>query len=145
MSWWRNASIYQVYLRSFADGNGDGIGDLAGLRANLQHIAGLGFDAIWLNPWYPSPLADGGYDVADYRDIEPVFGSLADRAATPFVNQDGKMYVSLTAKDDSAKTAGTLLVIEIEALASGKPAIAFDRDVLSFLTLDGKNFLVKSQ
>ena len=74
-----------------------------------------------------------------------VFGSLADRAATPFVNQDGKMYVSLTAKDDSAKTAGTLLVIEIEALASGKPAIAFDRDVLSFLTLDGKNFLVKSQ
>ncbi|SDG24052.1 alpha-glucosidase [Lentzea fradiae] len=78
MSWWRNASIYQVYLRSFADGNGDGIGDIAGLRDRLQHIAGLGFDAIWLNPWYPSPLADGGYDVADYRDIEPVFGSLAD-------------------------------------------------------------------
>src|SRR5918997_2982873 len=76
--WWRSAVVYQVYLRSFADGNGDGIGDLAGLRQRLQHIAGLGFDAIWLNPWYPSPLADGGYDVADYRDIEPVFGSLAD-------------------------------------------------------------------
>jgi general secretion pathway protein D len=73
-----------------------------------------------------------------------VFGSLADTAATPFINQNGKMYVSLTAKDDAAaKTAGTLAVIEIEALANGKPEIAFDRDVLNFLTADGKNFLVK--
>ncbi|TWP52651.1 alpha-glucosidase [Lentzea tibetensis] len=78
MNWWRSAAIYQVYLRSFADGNGDGIGDLAGLRAKLPHIAGLGADAIWLNPWYPSPLADGGYDVADYRDVEPVFGTLVE-------------------------------------------------------------------
>jgi alpha-glucosidase len=76
--WWRGASIYQVYLRSFADGNGDGTGDLAGLRARLPYLSELGVDAIWLNPWYPSPMADGGYDVADYRNIEPVFGTLAE-------------------------------------------------------------------
>ncbi|GAB3160228.1 glycoside hydrolase family 13 protein [Microbispora hainanensis] len=76
--WWRGAAIYQVYLRSFADGNGDGTGDLAGLRSRLPYLADLGVDAIWLNPWYPSPMADGGYDVADYRSIEPVFGTLAE-------------------------------------------------------------------
>ncbi len=75
--WWRRAAVYQVYLRSFADGNGDGIGDLSGLLARLPYIAALGVDAIWLNPWYPSPMADGGYDVADYRDIHPMFGTLA--------------------------------------------------------------------
>jgi alpha-glucosidase len=76
--WWRSAAIYQVYIRSFADGNGDGIGDLAGVRAKLRYLQELGVDAIWFNPWYPSPMADGGYDVADYRDIDPVFGTLAE-------------------------------------------------------------------
>ncbi|MFJ1754027.1 glycoside hydrolase family 13 protein [Kitasatospora sp. NPDC088134] len=76
--WWRNAAIYQVYPRSFADGNGDGIGDLAGVRAELPYLAELGVDALWFNPWYPSPMADGGYDVADYRGVEPVFGTLAE-------------------------------------------------------------------
>jgi alpha-glucosidase len=76
--WWRRAVIYQVYVRSFADGNGDGIGDLAGVRSRLQYLADLGVDAIWFNPWYLSPLADGGYDVADYRAIDPAFGSLAE-------------------------------------------------------------------
>src|SRR3954465_4485988 len=76
--WWRGAAIYQVYLRSFADGNGDGVGDLAGLRAKLPYLAELGIDAIWLNPWYPSPMADGGYDVADYRAIGPLFGPLGE-------------------------------------------------------------------
>ncbi|MFG1814405.1 alpha-amylase family glycosyl hydrolase [Kribbella sp. NPDC049174] len=79
--WWRGAAIYQVYLRSFADGNGDGIGDLAGLRQKLPYLAELGIDAIWLNPWYPSPMADGGYDVADYRAIDPAFGTLAEAEA----------------------------------------------------------------
>ncbi len=74
--WWRDAVIYQVYVRSFADGNGDGIGDLAGVRSRLHYLADLGVDAIWFNPWYLSPLADGGYDVADYRAIDPAFGSL---------------------------------------------------------------------
>ncbi|MFI9105781.1 glycoside hydrolase family 13 protein [Streptomyces fildesensis] len=76
--WWRNAVIYQVYPRSFADGNGDGIGDLAGVRAKLPYLGELGVDALWFNPWYPSPMFDGGYDVADYRDIDPVFGTLAE-------------------------------------------------------------------
>jgi alpha-glucosidase len=76
--WWRSAVIYQVYVRSFADGNGDGIGDLAGVRARLPYLGDLGVDAIWFTPWYPSPMADGGYDVADYRDIDPSFGTLAE-------------------------------------------------------------------
>jgi alpha-glucosidase len=76
--WWRGAAIYQLYVRSFADGNGDGIGDLAGARAQLPHLAALGVDAIWLNPWYPSPMFDAGYDISDYRSIDPVFGALAD-------------------------------------------------------------------
>src|ERR1700741_2545257 len=77
-NWWRGAAIYQVYVRSFADGDGDGTGDLAGVRSRLPYLAEVGIDAIWFNPWYPSPMDDGGYDVADYRDIEPVFGSLAE-------------------------------------------------------------------
>ena len=72
--WWRSAVIYQIYVRSFADGNGDGTGDLAGVRSRLGYLRDLGVDAIWFTPWYPSPLADGGYDVADYRDIHPAFG-----------------------------------------------------------------------
>jgi alpha-glucosidase len=75
-AWWRRAAIYQLYVRSFADGNGDGIGDLAGVRAHLRYLAELGVDAIWFNPWYPSPMSDAGYDISDYRDIEPVFGTL---------------------------------------------------------------------
>jgi alpha-glucosidase len=75
--WWRSAVIYQVYPRSFADGNGDGVGDIDGIRAHLGHLRDLGVDAIWMSPWYPSPMADAGYDVADFRDIDPVFGSLA--------------------------------------------------------------------
>ena len=76
--WWRSAAIYEVYVRSFADGNGDGIGDLAGVRAKLPYLRDLGIDAIWFTPWYPSPMADGGYDVADYRDIDPMFGTLGE-------------------------------------------------------------------
>ncbi len=79
--WWRRAVIYQVYIRSFADGDGDGLGDIAGIRARLRYIAGLGVDAIWINPWYPSPMADAGYDVSDYRAVEPRFGSLEDAEA----------------------------------------------------------------
>ena len=77
-SWWRSAVIYQVYIRSFADGNGDGIGDIAGLRARLPYLAELGVDALWINPWYPSPMKDAGYDVSDFRAIEPLFGTLDD-------------------------------------------------------------------
>ncbi|MFI1336342.1 glycoside hydrolase family 13 protein [Streptomyces sp. NPDC020845] len=76
--WWRSAVIYQVYVRSFADGDGDGTGDLAGVRARLPYLAELGVDALWFTPWYLSPLKDGGYDVADYRAIDPAFGTLAE-------------------------------------------------------------------
>ncbi|MFC4944359.1 glycoside hydrolase family 13 protein [Pseudonocardia sp. GCM10023141] len=76
--WWRSAVIYQVYIRSFADSTGDGVGDVAGIRSRLPYLRDLGVDAIWINPWYRSPMADAGYDVADYRDIDPVFGTLAD-------------------------------------------------------------------
>ena len=76
--WWRDAVTYQVYVRSFADGNADGIGDLRGLRDRLGYLADLGVDALWLNPCFPSPMADAGYDIADYRDIEPSFGTLAE-------------------------------------------------------------------
>ena len=76
--WWREAVIYQVYTRSFADANGDGIGDLPGITARIPHLVELGVDAIWCSPFYTSPQNDAGYDVADYRDIDPVFGTLAD-------------------------------------------------------------------
>jgi len=79
--WWREAVVYQVYIRSFRDGDGDGNGDIAGLRSRLAYLADLGVDAIWVNPWYPSPMADGGYDVADFRDIAPMFGTLAEAEA----------------------------------------------------------------
>jgi alpha-glucosidase len=79
--WWRSAVIYQVYPRSFADSNGDGIGDINGIRSRLAYLADLGVDALWINPWYPSPMVDGGYDVIRYDDIEPTFGTLADAEA----------------------------------------------------------------
>jgi alpha-glucosidase len=76
--WWRGAVIYQIYPRSFLDSNGDGIGDLPGIRAGLDHIAGLGVDAIWISPFFRSPMKDFGYDVSDYRSVDPTFGTDAD-------------------------------------------------------------------
>ncbi len=76
--WWRDAVMYQVYVRSFADSDGDGVGDLRGVASRLDYIADLGVDGIWLNPFYKSPQEDGGYDVADYFEVDPLFGTLAD-------------------------------------------------------------------
>ena len=78
--WWRQASVYQVYPRSFADANGDGVGDLAGVLSRVDYIASLSVDAVWFSPFYPSALADGGYDIDDYRDVDPTIGTLAEFA-----------------------------------------------------------------
>lgn len=76
--WWRGAVIYQIYPRSYQDTNGDGVGDLSGIARRLDHIASLGVAAIWISPFFRSPMKDFGYDVADYCDVDPVFGTLAD-------------------------------------------------------------------
>jgi len=78
VEWWRSAVVYQIYPRSFADGDGDGLGDLPGATSRLDYLRDLGVDAVWLSPFYRSPQRDGGYDVADYRDVDPVFGTLRD-------------------------------------------------------------------
>lgn len=76
--WWRGAAIYQIYPRSFADANGDGVGDIPGITAHLDHVASLGVDAIWVSPFFTSPMLDFGYDVSDFCDVDPIFGTLAD-------------------------------------------------------------------
>jgi alpha-glucosidase len=78
MAWWQTGVVYQIYPRSFADGSGDGVGDLAGVRQHLDHLVWLGVDALWLSPVFRSPMKDGGYDVSDYRGVDPLFGSLAE-------------------------------------------------------------------
>src|SRR6266576_3895566 len=77
-SWWQTGVIYQIYPRSFLDSNRDGVGDLPGITSKLDYLVDLGVDALWLSPIYPSPMADFGYDISDYMDIAPLFGSLAD-------------------------------------------------------------------
>jgi alpha-glucosidase len=76
--WWQRAVVYQIYPRSFADASGDGVGDLDGIRGRLDYLAWLGVDAVWLSPVFRSPMADFGYDVSDYCDVDPLFGTLAD-------------------------------------------------------------------
>lgn len=77
LKWWQRGVVYQIYPRSFQDSNGDGIDDLPGIIARLEYVARLGVDAVWISPIYPSPMADFGYDVADYCDIDAIFGTLA--------------------------------------------------------------------
>jgi alpha-glucosidase len=122
--WWRQAVVYQIYPRSFADANGDGIGDLPGITSRVPYLAALGVDAVWLSPFYPSALADGGYDVDDYRDVDPKLGTLAD-------------FDELSA---ALHAAGIKLIVDIvpnhssdrhvwfrEALAAGRGSAARDR------------------
>jgi alpha-glucosidase len=76
--WWQPAVVYQIYPRSFQDSNGDGVGDLAGIAERADYLQWLGVDAVWVSPFYPSPMADFGYDVSDYIGVDPIFGRLAD-------------------------------------------------------------------
>jgi alpha-glucosidase len=105
LPWWRHALVYQVYLRSFADGNGDGTGDIAGLRSRLGYLQALGVDAVWVNPWYASPLNDGGYDVSDYRDCHPLFGTIdeAKQLIDEAAELDLKLLVDLVPNHTSSE------------------------------------------
>ncbi|SNS92156.1 alpha-glucosidase [Geodermatophilus pulveris] len=103
--WWRTAVVYEVYLRSFADSDGDGVGDVGGLRSRVPYLADLGADAVWVTPWYPSPMADGGYDVTDHRAIDPRLGTLADVDALLAELHDAglRLVVDLVANHTSAE------------------------------------------
>jgi alpha-glucosidase len=105
--WWRDAVVYEIYIRSFADSDGDGIGDLEGIRTHLDHLVDLGIDAIWITPFYPSPMADHGYDVADYLDIDPRFGDLAafDRMLAEAHARDLRVIVDLVPNHTSSEHA----------------------------------------
>ncbi|XVV36194.1 glycoside hydrolase family 13 protein [Streptomyces sp. CA-100214] len=125
-NWWRQAVIYQVYPRSFADADGDGLGDLRGITQRLTHLAALGVDALWLSPFYPSELADGGYDVDDYRDVDPRLGTLDDfDAMAAEAHRLGlKVIVDLVPNHSSHRHAWFL-----EALEAGPGSAARDRYV----------------
>jgi len=122
--WWRDAVIYQIYIRSFADGNGDGLGDIAGIRSRLRHLAELGVDALWINPWYPSPMADAGYDVSDYRAVEPRFGTLADAEALLSEAHEAGLRVLLDIVPNHSSDQHPWFV---EALAAGPGSPARER------------------
>ncbi|HEX9043364.1 MAG TPA: glycoside hydrolase family 13 protein [Trebonia sp.] len=122
--WWRQAVVYQVYPRSFADSDGDGLGDLRGILSRVPYLAALGIDAVWLSPFYPSALADGGYDVDDYRDVDPLLGTLADfDEMTARLHASGiKVIVDIVPNHTSSRHAWFR-----EALAAPKGSPARDR------------------
>ncbi|MFB7249610.1 alpha-amylase family glycosyl hydrolase [Microbacterium sp. NPDC056234] len=123
-AWWRQAVVYQIYPRSFADANGDGLGDIPGILSRVDYLAELGIDAVWLSPFYPSALADGGYDVADYRDVDPRLGTLADfDAMVEALHERGiRVVVDIVPNHTS-----NLHVWFQEALAAGRGSAARDR------------------
>ena len=131
VNWWRQAVVYQVYPRSFADSDGDGLGDIPGITRRLDHLARLGVDALWLSPFYPSALADGGYDVDDYRDVDPRLGTLDDfDAMVAGAHERGiKVMVDIVPNHSSDRHAWFQ-----EALASPPGSSARDR----YIFRDGK-------
>jgi alpha-glucosidase len=130
-TWWRQAAVYQVYPRAFADSDADGMGDLPGVTSRVPYLSGLGIDAVWLSPFYPSALADGGYDVDDYRDVDPRLGTLDDFDTLVAALHDAgiKLIVDLVPNHTSDRHAWFR-----EALASPKGSPARDR----YIFRDGK-------
>ncbi|MFT4050621.1 MAG: alpha-amylase family glycosyl hydrolase [Microbacterium sp.] len=122
--WWRQAAVYQIYPRSFADANGDGIGDIPGILSRVDYLAGLGIEAVWLSPFYPSALADGGYDVDDYRDVDPRLGTLEDfdRMLEALHERGIKVVVDIVPNHTSNRH-----VWFQEALAAGRGSAARER------------------
>src|SRR5580692_7074700 len=106
-NWWRQAAVYQIYPRSFADDNGDGIGDLNGVISRVEYLDRLGIDAVWLSPFYPSALVDGGYDIDDYRDVDPAIGTLAqfDEMVAALHERDIKVIVDIVPNHSSNRHA----------------------------------------
>lgn len=133
-AWWRSAVIYQVYPKSFADSNGDGVGDLAGITSKLQSLAQLGVDAIWLSPFYTSPQRDGGYDVTDYCDVDPMFGDLQDfDNMVAYADQLGiKVIIDLVPNHCSNENVHFRAALEAEP---GSP----ERDMFIFRDGQGEN------
>ncbi len=128
-SWWRQAVVYQVYPRSFADSDGDGIGDLKGITSRVPYLRALGVDAVWLSPFYPSALADGGYDVDDYRAVDPTIGTLAqfDELVTELHGVNIRLIVDIVPNHTSNRHAWFR-----EALAAGPDSPARDRYVFRY-------------
>ncbi len=124
--WWRQAVVYQIYPRSFADADGDGLGDLRGIISRVDYLAELGIDAVWLSPFYPSALADGGYDVADYRDVDPRLGTLDDfdEMVTLLHARGIRIVIDIVPNHTSDQHEWF-----VEALASGRGSAARDRYV----------------
>ncbi|MDO5734897.1 MAG: alpha-amylase family glycosyl hydrolase [Propionibacteriaceae bacterium] len=122
--WWRQAVVYQIYPRSFADANGDGLGDIPGITSKADYLQGLGIDAVWLSPFYPSELADGGYDVADYRNVDPRLGTLGDfdEMVDALHDRDIKVVVDIVPNHTSDQHAWFQ-----EALAAGRGSAARQR------------------
>ena len=122
--WWRRAAVYQIYPRSFADSDGDGIGDLPGLISRIPYLSALSIDAVWLSPFYPSALADGGYDVDDYRDVDPRLGTLAnfDELAARLHAAGIKIIVDIVPNHSSNRHPWF-----VAALAAGRGSAARDR------------------
>jgi alpha-glucosidase len=133
-NWWRQAAIYQIYPRSFADGNGDGIGDLGGVLSRIDYLASLNLDAVWFSPFYPSALVDGGYDIDDYRDISPVIGTLGefDEVIEALHSHGIKVIIDIVPNHSSNRHARFLAAL---AAAAGSP----ERDYYIFRDGEGEH------